>query len=73
VNYEVPAPDEQTSSFSFALLPAPIAFPDRALVHVIAPDDFCIDSCTRPSPERLDVSTTLTEPLSIQVRLISAE
>jgi len=73
VSYDLRAPDGQdSSSFSFVLLPAPLAFPDRASVHVFAPEGFCIDACSGPSPGRWDVTTTLREPLSIQVRLISA-
>ncbi len=73
VSYDLPPPDGQSSSpFSFVLLPAPLAFPDRASVHVIAPEGYCIDACSRPSPARWDVTTTLREPLTIQVRLISA-
>jgi hypothetical protein len=72
VSYHLRAPDGQdSSSFSFLLLPAPLAFPDRASVHVFAPEGFCIDACSRPSPGRWDVTTTLREPLPIQVRLIS--
>ena len=73
VSYDLQAPDGQgSSSFSFVLLPAPLAFPDRASVHVFAPEGFCIDACSGPSPGRWDVTTTLREPLPIQVRLISA-
>jgi len=73
VSYDLPAPDGgDSSSFSFVLLPAPLAFPDRALVHVISPEGFCIDACSRPSPGRLDLTASLREPLSIQVKLISA-
>ena len=73
VSYELPAPAQGSSSrFSFHLLPAPLAYPDRASVHVIAPEGFCIDSCAEPSPGRWDLTTRLTDPLSLQVRLINA-
>lgn len=73
VDYDLPAPDGQDpSSFSFVLLPAPLAYPERALVHVIAPEGFCIDACSQPSPGRWDLTTSLREPLSIELRLISA-
>jgi hypothetical protein len=72
VSYDLRAPDgQESSSFSFVLLPAPLAFPDRASVHVFAPEGLCIDACSRPSPGRWDVTTTLKEPLPIEVRLIS--
>jgi hypothetical protein len=73
VGYELPAPAQgSSSSFTFHLLPAPLAYPDLASIHVIAPEGFCIDSCAEPSPRRLDLTTRLTDPLSLQVRLISA-
>ena len=73
VSYDLRAPEGQdSSSFSFVLLPAPLAFPDRASVHVLAPEGFCIDACTRTSSRRWDVTTTLREPLSLELRLISA-
>ena len=72
VSYDLRVPDaHDPSSFSFVLLPAPLPFPDRASVHVLAPEGFCIDDCSRPSPGRWDLAGTLKEPWSIQLRLIS--
>jgi Protein of unknown function (DUF4012) len=72
--YELPPQDGQNSSaFSLLLLPAPLAFPDRASVSVFAPNGFCINSCDDASPNRWDVSTLLTEPLPIRVNLVSAD
>lgn len=74
VGYELPPQDGQNSSaFSLLLLPAPLAFPDRASVSVFAPNGFCINSCDDASPNRWDVSTTLTEPLPIRVNLVSTD
>jgi hypothetical protein len=74
VGYELPPQDGQNSSaFSLLLLPAPLAFPDRASVSVFAPNGFCINSCDDASPNRWDASTTLTEPLPIRVNLVSTD
>ncbi len=74
VGYELPPQDGQNSSaFSLLLLPAPLASPDQASVSVFAPDGFCINSCDDASPNRWDVSTTLTEPLPIRVNLVSTD
>lgn len=74
VSYELPPTNGQNSlSFSMVLLPAPLPYPDRASVSVLAPEGYCIESCEDPSPSRWDLSTTLLEPLPIQVRLVSAD
>ena len=71
LNYELPPPQVE-STFEFVLLPAPLAFPDRASLHVFAPDGFCINSCEAdPSPARWDRTTTLIEPLGVRARLVS--
>lgn len=72
LTYELPAPDVP-GTFEFVLLPAPLAFPDRASVHVLAPEGFCVNTCEDPSPERWDVTTTLAEPLTVRARLVSAD
>ncbi|MDQ4058866.1 MAG: DUF4012 domain-containing protein [Actinomycetota bacterium] len=71
LTYELP-PGEQ-SPFELVLLPAPLAFPDRASVHVLAPEGFCVNTCEDPSPERWDITTTLAEPLTVRASLVSAD
>ena len=71
LTYELP-PGEQ-SPFEFVLLPAPLAFPDQASVHVFAPEGFCVNTCEDPSPQRWDVATTLAEPLTVRARLVPAD
>lgn len=71
LTYELP-PAEVPGNFELVLLPAPLAFPDRASVHVVAPEGFCVNTCEDPSPERWDVTSTLVEPLEVRTRLVSS-
>lgn len=73
LSYELSPPDERNSTFELVLLPAPLAYPDRASVQVLAPEGFCVNSCEDPSPEQWDFKTTLTEALAIRARLVSAD
>ena len=69
-DYELPPADVQ-STFELVLLPAPLAFPDRVSLHVLAPEGFCVNSCEDPSPGRWDRTTSLIEPLTVRARLVS--